>query len=75
MLGNLDKNDEAIEQYKQYLVVFPEDANAYRNLGLVYKKIGNNDLALFNFEKSYSKDASNLETKKELWNIKMLYEK
>ncbi len=66
LLGNLDKNDEAIEQYKEYLAVFPEDANAYRNLGLVYKKIGNNDLALFNFEKSYSKDSSNLETKKEL---------
>ena len=28
--------------------------------------MGNNDLALFNFEKSYSKDSSNIDTKKEL---------
>ena len=27
---------------------------------------GNNDLALFNFEKSYTKDSSSIETKKEL---------
>ena len=28
LLGNLGRNDEAIEQYKQYLAAFPEDANA-----------------------------------------------
>ena len=48
------------------MTAFPDDANAYRNLGLVYKKNDNNDLALFNFEKSYSKDSSNVDTKKEL---------
>ena len=66
ILQKQKKYPEAIEQYKQYLLAFPDDANAYRNLGLVYKKQGNNDLALFNFEKSYSKDSSNIETKKEL---------
>ncbi len=66
LLGNMDKKEESIEQYKQYLTAYPDDANAYRNLGLVYKKLGNNELALFNFEKSYSKDSSNPETKKEL---------
>ena len=66
LLGNMDKNEEAIEQYKEYLAAYPDDANAYRNLGLVYKKLDNNDLALFNFEKSYSKDSSSVETKKEL---------
>ena len=66
LLGNMDRNLDAIEQYKEYLKAFPEDADAYRNLGLVYKKIDNTDLALFNFEKSYSKDSSNIETKKEL---------
>ena len=54
LLGNMQSYDEAVEQYKQYLTAFPDDANAYRNLGLVYKKMNNNDLALFNFEKSYS---------------------
>ena len=62
----MGKNEEAIEQYKEYLAAFPDDADAYRNLGLVYKKLDNNELALFNFEKSYSKDSSNVETKKEL---------
>lgn len=66
LLGNMDRNEEAIEQYKEYLAAYPDDANAYRNLGLVYKKLDNNDLALFNFEKSYSKDSSSVETKKEL---------
>ena len=66
LLGNMGKCNEAVEQYKEYLTAFPEDANAYRNLGLVYKKLDNNELALFNFEKSYSKDSSNVETKKEL---------
>ena len=66
LLGNLGRYEEAIECYKQYITAFPDDANAYRNLGLVYKKLDNNELALFNFEKSYSKDSTSLETKKEL---------
>lgn len=66
LLGNMEKYDDAIEQYKEYLKAFPEDADAYKNLGLVYKKLDNWDLALFNLEKSYSKDTSDIETKKEL---------
>ena len=66
LLGNLKQYNEAIEQYKLYLTAFPNDANAYRNLGLVYKSIDNNELALLNFEKSYSKDSTNNDTKKEL---------
>ncbi|MCQ2753879.1 MAG: tetratricopeptide repeat protein [bacterium] len=66
LLGNMGKCSEAIEQYKEYLKAYPNDANAYRNLGFVYKKINNYDLALFNFKKSYSMDSSNVVTKKEL---------
>lgn len=66
LLGNMDKSTEAIEQYKEYLKAYPDDADAYKNLGLVYKKIDNNDLALFNFEKAYSKDSSNVIIQKEL---------
>ena len=62
----MGQNDKAIELYKEYIIAFPDDANAYKNLGIVYKKLGNNDLALFNLEKSYSKDSSIAETKKEL---------
>ena len=66
LLGNMDKTDSALEQYKEYLKAYPDDANAYRNLGLVYKKTGNVELALFNLEKSYSMDNSSQETKREL---------
>ena len=66
LLGNMGKNEEAIAQYKTYLTAYPEDANAYRNLGIVYKKLDNNELALLNLEKSYSKDSTSLETQKEL---------
>ena len=51
LLGNMNKNEEAVEQYKEYLTAYPDDADAYRNLGLVYKKMNNDELALFNFEK------------------------
>ena len=50
-----DDYEKAIEAYKEYITAYPDDASAYKNLGLVYKKIDNNELALFNFEKSYSK--------------------
>ena len=66
LLGNMGKSEDAIEQYKAYLKAYPNDADAYRNLGLVYKNTGNSDLAIFNLEKSYTLDSSNLQTKKEL---------
>lgn len=66
LLGNMGKNAEAIEEYKTYIKAFPNDANAYKNLGLVYKRQGDNDLALFNIEKAYTLDSSDNDIKKEL---------
>lgn len=66
LLGNLYKYDEAVEQYQIYLKACPNDADAYRNLGIVYEKINNTELALKNLEKSYSIDSTNIQTKKEL---------
>ena len=66
LLGNMGKDQEAIEQYKIYLKAFPNDSNAYRNLGIVYRKINEQELALFNMEKAYSIDPSDVQTKKEL---------
>ena len=66
LLGNMEQYPDAIEQYKTYLKAFPNDANAYKNLGLVYKKQNDMELALFNIEKSYSLDPSDNEVKKEL---------
>ena len=68
LLGNMGCYKDALEQYKIYLKAFPDDAVAYRNLGIVYKNDGNKELALFNLEKSYSIDSSDIETKKELAN-------
>ena len=39
LLGNMNKNEEAIEQYKEYLAAYPDDADAYRNLDFIYKKV------------------------------------
>ena len=66
LLGNMGKNAEAIEEYKTYIKAFPNDANAYKNLGLVYKRQGDTDLALFNIEKAYTLDSSDNDIKKEL---------
>ena len=66
LLGNMGRNTQAIEEYKTYIKAFPNDANAYKNLGLVYKRTGDLDLALFNIEKAYTLDSSDNDTKKEL---------
>lgn len=66
LLGNMGKNAAAIEEYNKYIKAFPNDANAYKNLGLVYKRQNNIDEALTNLEKAYKLDQSDNETKKEL---------
>ena len=66
LLGNMGKNTEAVEEYKTYIKAFPNDANAYKNLGIVYKKQNEMDLALFNIEKAYTLDPSDNDIKKEL---------
>ena len=66
LLGNMGKNTDAIEEYKTYLKAYPNDANAYKNLGLVYKRQNDIELALFNIEKAYTLDSSDNDTKKAL---------
>lgn len=66
LLGNMGKYDEAINEYKTYIKAFPNDANAYKNLGIVYKKQNDIDLALFNIEKAYTLDSADNDIKKEL---------
>ena len=66
LLGNMGKYPDAIEEYKTYIKAFPNDANAYKNLGLVYKKQNDIELALFNMEKAYTLDSSDNDIKKEL---------
>ena len=48
----LNKDDEAIERYKQAIIIYPNIPDLYNNIGAVYKKIGENKLALKNYEKA-----------------------
>lgn len=64
LLGNMGLNEDAVIAYKEYTEAFPDDANAFKNLGLVYKALNKNELALLNLEKSYLKDPANTETQK-----------
>ncbi len=66
LLADMGKNKEAIEQYQKYIVSYPKDGNAYRNLGIVYKR--ENDLvnATENFKKALAESKNDINTKKEL---------
>lgn len=64
LLGNIGQYEDAIVAYKEYIEAFPQDANAYKNLGIVYKDAGKDDLALLNLEKAYLKNPSCVETQK-----------
>lgn len=44
--------DEAAKLFKQVIALAPENYRAYSNLGAVYLRLGKNDEALSNFEKS-----------------------
>lgn len=66
LLGNMGRYGDAIEQYKEYIKAYPNDKDAFKNLGIVYEKSGNIDLALLNLEKSYAIDSSDIDVKKEL---------
>ncbi len=41
-----EKNDEAIRAYQEYIKVYPEDSNAYLNLGILYQNINNPQYAI-----------------------------
>ncbi len=47
----MNKDDLAIEQYKQYIAAYPENPNAYANLGAIYDRQNNTDLAVYNYVK------------------------
>ena len=48
----LNQDNEAIESYKEAIIIYPDIPDLYNNLGAVYKKIGENKLALKNYEKA-----------------------
>lgn len=52
LLADLGRDNDAIASYNMYIQNYPKDARAYQNLGIVYKRLNNIDLAIANFEKS-----------------------
>lgn len=52
LLADMDKNEAAIENYKIYIKNYPDDARAYQNIGVVYKRLGNIDDTIANYQKA-----------------------
>ena len=66
MLSAQQKDQEAIKQYNDYIKAYPKDADGYVNLGALYKRINNTDLAIENFEKAFELDPNDMDTVKDL---------
>lgn len=66
MLSAQSKDSEAILQYNNYIKAYPNDADGYINLGALYKRTENFDLAIENFEKAYNISSDDIDTLKDL---------
>ena len=66
LLCDMKLYDESIAQYTQYIKSYPNDVEAYKQLALVYKYQGKDDLAIKNLLTALTKDNKDLEVKKEL---------
>jgi tetratricopeptide (TPR) repeat protein len=66
-LGNLyfDSNQpkEAIEAYKQYLAVKPDNADVRTDMGIMYRKLGDFDRALEEFRKAAQSDPKHVNSR------------
>ncbi len=68
LLADMEKNAEAIAQYKLYVSNFGEDARAYKNMAIVYKRLNDYGNTIENYEKSLALDPTNVDLKRELAN-------
>lgn len=66
LLADMNQNTEAIAQYNLYIAKYPENYLAYKNLGIVYKKLNNPQMAITNLEKSLAINPDDADTKKHL---------
>ena len=66
LLSDMKLYDEAAKEYSTYIKAYPNDADAYKLLALVYKNQGKDDLAIKNLLAALSKNNADLEVKKEL---------
>mgnify|MGYP005754051329 CR=1 FL=1 len=66
LLADMGKNAEAIQQYDLYIKNFPDNAIAYKNLGIVYKRLNNIDKAIANYELAIAKHCRDFDLKADL---------
>jgi cytochrome c-type biogenesis protein CcmH/NrfG len=66
-LGNLyfdsDRPQEAIEAYRQYLAVKPDNPDVRTDMGIMYRKLGQFDKALEEFRKSAQSDPKHVNSR------------
>jgi cytochrome c-type biogenesis protein CcmH/NrfG len=66
-LGNLyfdsDRPQEAIEAYRQYLAVKPDNPDVRTDMGIMYRKLGQFDKALEAFRKSAQSDSKHVNSR------------
>lgn len=52
LLADMGKNESAIASYKIYIAHYPEDARAYQNIGVAYRRVNDIDNAIKNYAKA-----------------------
>lgn len=65
LLEQMGKTDEAIAAYQDYIKAYPNDKNAYMNLGILYQKNNNPNYAISVLQKGV-KVSSDFDIKNEL---------
>ena len=78
LLAEMGQEEAAIENYKIYIANYPDDARAYQNIGVVYKRLNNLDETIANYEKALSlqkdkKDADLIEDLASCYHLKKDY--
>lgn len=52
LLADMGQDEAAIANYKIYIANYPNDASAYQNIGVVYKRLNKLDDTISNYEKA-----------------------
>ena len=74
----MGQDEPAVENYKIYIANYPNDARAYQNIGIVYKRLNQLDNTIANYEKALelqkdNRDADLVEDLAECYHLKHDY--
>lgn len=78
LLADMGQDEPAVENYKIYIANYPNDARAYQNIGIVYKRLNQLDNTIANYEKALelqkdNRDADLVEDLAECYHLKHDY--